>query len=93
LNRTLAPLATFLRTFLGSSSEARGLNPVERDSERITQILRKQAESHNFKGIEFPMSLKDIDKFERLNPEIKANVFGYEAECVYPLRISKLKRE
>jgi len=39
------------------------------------------------------MSLKDIDKFERLNPEIKVNVFGYEAEFVYPLRISKLKRE
>jgi len=39
------------------------------------------------------MNLKDIDKFERLNPEIKVNVFGYEAGCVYPLRISKLKRE
>jgi len=55
--------------------------------------LRKQAESHNFKAIEFPKSLKDIDKFEIFNPEIKANIFGYEAECVYPLRISKLKRE
>ena len=72
---------------------AKGLNPVERGSERITKILRKQAESLNFKGIEFPMSLKDIDKFERLNPEIKVNVFGYEAECAYPLRISKLKRK
>jgi len=55
--------------------------------------LRKQAESLKFKGIQFPMNLKDIDKFERLNPEINVNVFGYEAECVYPLRIAKLKRE
>ena len=70
---------------------ARALNPVERDSERITKILRKQAESLNFKGIEFPMNLKDVDKFESLNPEI--NVFGYKAEGVHPLRISKLKRE
>jgi len=72
---------------------ARALNPVERDSERITKILSKQAESLNFKGIEFPMNLKDIDKFERLNAEIKVNVFGYKAEGVHPLRISKLKRE
>ena len=42
---------------------ARALNPVERDSERITKISSKQAESLNFKGIEFPMNLKDIDKF------------------------------
>jgi len=72
---------------------ARGWNPVERDSQQITKILRKQAESLNFKGSEFPMNLKDIDKFERLNPKIEVNVFEYEAECVYPLRISKLKRE
>jgi len=39
------------------------------------------------------MNLKDIDKFERLNPEIKVNVFRYEAGCVFPLRISKLKSE
>ena len=71
----------------------RALNPVERDSERIAKILRKQADSLNFKGIEFPMILKEIDKFERLNPEIKVNVFGYKADGVYPLRISKLKRE
>ena len=37
--------------------------------------------------------MKDIDKFERLNPEIKVNVFWYKAEGVHPLRISKLKRE
>ena len=72
---------------------ARALNPVERDSERITKILRKEAESLNFKGIEFPMNLKDIDKFERFNPEIKVNVFGYKAEGVHPLKISKLMRE
>ena len=64
---------------------ARGLNPVEKDSEQITKILRKQGEPLNFKGIELPMNLKDIDKFGRLNPAIEVNVFGYEAECVYPL--------
>ena len=63
---------------------ARALNSVERVSERITKILSKEAESLNFKGIEFPMNLKDVDKFERLNPEIKVNAFGYKAEGVRP---------
>ena len=31
-----------------------------------------------FTGIEFPVSLKDIDKFENQGPEIKVNVSGYE---------------
>jgi len=56
--------------------------------------LRKQAESLNFKGIEFPMSLQAIDKFERLNPEISMKVFGFDnISKVYPLRISKVKRQ
>ena len=78
-------------------SVARGLNSakreIERNPDRITKILRRQAERLIFDGIKFLVSLKDIDKFERLNPEISVNVFGYEAECVFPLRISKLERE
>ena len=68
------------------------MNPVERDSGRISKILRKQAESLNFTGIEFPVSLKAIDKFERLNPKIAVSILGYE-NSIYPLRISKFKRE
>jgi len=70
----------------------RALNPVERDSGRISRILRKQAESLNFTGIEFPVSLKAIDKFDRLNPKIAVSVLGYE-NSIYPRRISKFKRE
>ena len=39
-------------------------------------------------GIEYPVSLKDIDKFERQNPSISITVFGYDEKCVYPLRNS-----
>jgi len=40
------------------------------------------------------MSLQAIDKFERLNPEISVHVFGFDnISKVYPLRISKLKRQ
>ena len=42
----------------------------------------------NFTGIEFPVSLKDIDKFEKNNPEIRVNVFGYD-KSVLILRINK----
>ena len=45
---------------------------------KISKILRKQAESLNFTGIEFPVSSKAIDKFERLNPKIAVSVLGYE---------------
>ena len=36
--------------------------------------------------------MKAIDKFERLNPKIDLHVLGYE-NSIYPLRISKFKRE
>jgi hypothetical protein len=56
----------------------RALNPVERDSERITKILRLQAEKLDWRGIEFPVTLKEINKFERNNTDVSVNVFGYE---------------
>ena len=42
----------------------------------------------NFTGIEFPVSLKDIDKFGKQNPGIGVNVFGYD-KSVHILRINK----
>ena len=41
----------------------------------------------NFNGIDFPVDLKDIDKFENQNP-YRINVLGYENKELYPLRIS-----
>ena len=39
-------------------------------------------------GIEYPVSLKDIDKFENQNPTVSITVFGYDRKIVYPLRNS-----
>ena len=39
-------------------------------------------------GIEYPISLKDINKFEKQNPIISITVLGYEEKSVYPLRNS-----
>jgi len=75
---------------------ARALNPVEEHSERVTKKLQKQAEELNWNGITFPVTLNEINKFERNNTDISVNVFGYEDSMnrfVYPLRISKHERK
>ena len=72
----------------------RALNPTDRDSERnpnrITKILKTQAEKYNWDDIEFPTKLKDIHKFEK-NNNININVFSFDDETkkVYTLRLSK----
>ena len=69
----------------------RSLNQVDKNSERITKELRKQSEKLNWKGIEFPMPLQQIDNFERRNPGIAIFVFGFDGEFVFPLRKAKVE--
>ena len=53
----------------------RFLHPKERDEERLVD-LKKYENSLNTKGINFPMKLKHISKFEKLNPSLPGiNVF------------------
>ena len=61
--------------------------PKEKNAERLSKQMREDSEKFDWTGIEFPVSLKQIDKFENNNP-YAINVFGYE-KVVYPLRISK----
>ena len=54
----------------------RYLHPKETHDERIKD-LEKYENSINTKGITFPMKLKDISKFEKLNPKLPGiNVFS-----------------
>ena len=69
-------------------SVLRALNPREEHAERIDKDLNKKDDSLNMTGIVYPVQLNAIDKFERQNPTISINVFGYE-ESIYPLRVSK----
>ena len=71
-------------------SVVRTLLPVKDHPERITKTLKEHSERFNWSGLPFPVKLKDII-FEKLNPKISINVFGFE-EGFYPLRISKTKR-
>ncbi|KAL9972240.1 hypothetical protein ACROYT_G018509, partial [Oculina patagonica] len=43
----------------------------------------------NYNGIDFPTPLKQIDRLEAQNNNLAINVFGWEDDCVIPLRISE----
>ena len=66
----------------------RYLHPKESHEEKIKD-LEKYEFSLNTKGITFPMKLKDISKFEKLNPELPGiNVFSDDNMIIYPLRMA-----
>ena len=68
----------------------RALNLVEKNNDRIDSNLKSKIDTLNMGDINYPVSLKDVSKFERLNPDIAISVFAYdESYNVYPLRISK----
>ena len=58
--------------------------------ERIDKDLKSKQDIINMKGIHYPVSLKAIERFEQLNPNISISVLGYnKEEGVFPLQISK----
>ena len=65
----------------------RYLHPKERDAEWIGD-LKKYENSLKTKGITFPISKNDINKFENLNPDLPGiNIFYLdEKECIVPGR-------
>ena len=73
-------------------SVTRARHPVDKNSERITKELKKQSEKFDWSGLKFLVKLDQIRIFEKNNPSFSINVFGF-AKDVYPLRISKTKRE
>ena len=67
----------------------RYLNPREDNDFRLTD-LKKYENSLNTEGINFPMKLKHISKFEKLNPSLPGiNVFSVnDNKKFYPLRMA-----
>ena len=68
----------------------RYLHPRKKHSSRIND-LRKYENDLNFKGIDFPIKAKDIQKFEKQNPDLPGiNVFSVnESNKIYPLRLNE----
>ena len=66
----------------------RYLHPKPRDNERVAD-LKKYLNELNTKGIVFPMSVTDINKFEKLNPNLPGiTVFSVEGKAIYPVKLS-----
>lgn len=59
--------------------------------QRLNNKMRENSLKFDWSGIEFPVDLKKIDRFEKQN-NYAINVFGYE-DSVYPLRISNREVE
>ena len=68
----------------------RYLHPIEKHKTRLTDI-RKYENDLNFRGIDFPVKLKGITKFENQNPDLPGiNVFSInDNNKIYPLRLQK----
>ena len=68
----------------------RYLHPREKHSTRIND-LREYENDLNFKGINFPVKVIDIQKFENQNPNIPGiNVFSInDNNKIYPLRLNQ----
>ena len=64
----------------------RALNPKRLHTERLDKELMEKENTLNMEGIDYPVSLKDLNKFEKQNPTIPITVLGYEG--FYPLRNS-----
>ena len=41
--------------------------PVKKEPQRLNNKMRENSEKFNWTGIDFPLSLKEIDKFEKQN--------------------------
>ena len=66
----------------------RALNPKKNHPERLDKDLMEKENTLNMEGINYLVSLKDLNKFEKQNLNISITVFGYEGKNVYPLRNS-----
>ena len=61
---------------------------IKHHPERIS-LLRPYENQYNWKGLEFPVSIKKIDKFEKNNPGIVVNVLFSNKRSIYPARRSE----
>lgn len=63
--------------------------PKARNPQRH-QLYRQHVHELNFTGLQFPVSLHDISKFEKNNPTISVNVYMFDEETnkIYSVRLT-----
>ena len=62
------------------------LHPAKSNLNNMSNYKKYEHEL-NMQGLHFPITLKQINKFEK-NNNLSINVFGYEKEKIYPLHIT-----
>ena len=70
----------------------RYLNPGDHNPRRIIKVYNDFAKRLDFKGITFPVKIRDIHKIEKKKKKkssICNSVFGYENKGNYPIYVSK----
>ena len=60
----------------------RALNQSKNNSLGLDEELMGKENTLNMEAIDYPVSLKDLNKFEKQNPTISITVFGYERKSV-----------
>ncbi len=70
----------------------------QKNPERISERLKEEAAKINWNNLNFPMTINDIDKFERQNSKISVSLYSFNTNDlnkleICPLRISKLKND
>ena len=68
----------------------RHLNPQDKDPQRIKKTDKQYIKKLDYSSIEFPVTVKQINKIEKQN-NISINLFGYEEKQKFPIYISKEK--
>ena len=68
----------------------RHLNPQDKDPQRIKKTDKQYIEKLDYSSIEFPVTVKQINKIEKQN-NICINLFGFEEKQIFPIYISKEK--
>ena len=68
----------------------RHLNPQNKNPQRIKKIDKNLIKQLDYSNIEFPVTIKQINKIEKQN-NIRINLFGYDEKQKFPLYISQEK--
>ena len=69
----------------------RHLNPQDKDPQRIKKTDKQYIEKLDYSSIEFPVTVKQINKIEKQN-NICINLFGYEEKQKFPIYYLKRKK-
>ena len=64
-----------------------GIHPVDHNANRVTNY-KPHLHELNTTGLSFPMSVRDVPKFENLNPDISVSVLVFEDQQLIPVYLS-----